>query len=264
MNARRPATAGILAGVFLFAPLLYSFLAGFLSQRRGPTENPEWIIYARVISAAVAFLSPVLVVFVARQVRLQSAEKLRRQGADPELVVFLAGSAWFLAPATISIISFMAGTSAADVYCFSAFSCLAVMIWSWYNRSLFPLHNQVATYTTEGQTLSHEPPSLVRAYTVLLLILSSLAFPFLAVKIIVMTRGVEPGSSVSLNVFLVLFYIFITVGSWIAVFLRARRSRYALAATGLISFAILSWIPLGTAAFVYWIGWVRKRETSSY
>jgi len=263
MDAKRPATAGIVAGAFLFAPLLYSFVAGFLSERRGPTENPEWVTYFRVISAAVTILSPVLAFFVARQVRLQSPEKFQRQGADPELLAFIAGSASFLTPATISIISFTAGTSAADVYFFSAFSCLAVMIWSWYNRSLFRLPDQDPTYITEGKTLSRQPAPLVRAYTILLLILGSLALLFLAGKIMVIKRGIEPGSSVSMNVFLVSFYILITVGSWIVVFLRARRSSYALAATGLISVTILSWIPLGTAAFIYWIGWVRKRETGS-
>jgi len=44
--------------------------------------------------------------------------------------------------------------------------------------------------------------------------------------------------------------------------LRVRGSSFAPSATVLLSVVSLLSFPFGTAAFVYWVGWVRKRERS--
>ena len=64
---------------------------------------------------------------------------------------------------------------------------------------------------------------------------------------------------VSINIPWIPIYAFITAGSWGTAILRFRRSPYALFATGAISIVFLIWFPLGTAAFIYWIGWIRKK-----
>ena len=45
--------------------------------------------------------------------------------------------------------------------------------------------------------------------------------------------------------------------------LRVRASAFARSGTALLSALSLLVFPFGTAAFVYWLGWVRKREKAS-
>ncbi len=42
--------------------------------------------------------------------------------------------------------------------------------------------------------------------------------------------------------------------------LRVYRSPLAGPTTAALSILLILWAPIGTAAFVYWIGWVRRRE----
>lgn len=170
------------------------------------------------------------------------------------------GLALFLIPATVSVMFSEAGAPALDVYVFSAFSCLGVPAWSWYKRALFRVSDQSLQEASEQQPGSLQEISFLRSYTVILILLGSVAVLLLARRIFVVTRGIDASSGpVALDMFLVPSYIFLALGCWTAGFLRARRSQYGLAATGAINF-LLIWIPFGTAAFIYWIGWVRKKE----
>jgi hypothetical protein len=42
--------------------------------------------------------------------------------------------------------------------------------------------------------------------------------------------------------------------------LRTKRSDLARPTTAAVSILLIIWAPFGTAAFIWWVGWVRKRE----
>jgi hypothetical protein len=42
--------------------------------------------------------------------------------------------------------------------------------------------------------------------------------------------------------------------------LRTKRSELARPTTAAVSILLIIWAPFGTAAFIWWIGWVRRRE----
>jgi hypothetical protein len=102
---------------------------------------------------------------------------------------------------------------------------------------------------------------MVRAYTAVIIIMGVLYFfSSLLPVFILLSRVYDSVIFTALFIFLIFFYGFFAIGCWITAILRARRSPYALAATRAASVLFLPWIPFGTAAFVYWFGWVRKRE----
>lgn len=179
----------------------------------------------------------------------------------PELIAFVTGSASFLTPATVGVISFLVGAPATDVYLCSTFSFLGILFWSWRKRALFRASNQYPIDVNHAGDFSSQTISLSRSYTIILSLLGMLALLFSTSRLISTMQGARPiAGSVSLESFVSVIYVILVLGCWITVFLRARRSPYALAATGVISAALLCWIPFGTAAFIYWIGWVRKKE----
>lgn len=53
---------------------------------------------------------------------------------------------------------------------------------------------------------------------------------------------------------------FLAAAYFVAGALRVRGSPYARSSTALLSVVSIGLFPFGTAAFVYWLGWVRKRE----
>ena len=52
----------------------------------------------------------------------------------------------------------------------------------------------------------------------------------------------------------------IFVFALIVAVLRTYRSPLALPTTAAVSILLALWMPFGTAAFIYWVGWVRKYE----
>ena len=253
----QPAPYHLFVTALLFAPLLYSFVASFLSERRGPTETSDWVIYVRGISIVVAIAGPALAHFIARQFQRLSRDQSPQQQFKLNFIAFLASSALFLTPATTSVTASIAGAPATDVYFFSLYSFFGILLWSWHKRALFRIDSQFP-----GEKF--KPPqgiSYVRAYTIVLILMSILAFLFLALQIFIVAKGINPEDrSFSLDAFWIVYYTVIVTGCWLVVILRTQKSQYALAATGFITFTLFSWIPLGTAAFIYWIGWVRKKE----
>jgi peptidoglycan biosynthesis protein MviN/MurJ (putative lipid II flippase) len=55
---------------------------------------------------------------------------------------------------------------------------------------------------------------------------------------------------------LVVFLFAVTVA-----ILRSKNSELARPATAAVSILLAIWPPFGTAAFVWWVGWVRRRES---
>jgi len=53
----------------------------------------------------------------------------------------------------------------------------------------------------------------------------------------------------------ILFVLALIVGV-----LRTYRSPLAPPTTAAVSILLALWVPFGTAAFIYWVGWVRKHE----
>ena len=109
METKWTLTAAISAAALLFVPLLYSFVASLHSERRGPTETWDWIIYVRGISIVVALVVPALALLVVSQFQRLSGDPSPQQQFNLDFIAFLAGSALFLAPATISVIASIAG-----------------------------------------------------------------------------------------------------------------------------------------------------------
>jgi hypothetical protein len=56
----------------------------------------------------------------------------------------------------------------------------------------------------------------------------------------------------------IIFLFAVTVG-----ILRTYRSPLAWPTTAAVSILLAVWVPFGTAAFIYWVGWVRKPERAS-
>lgn len=253
--------ASIVTGAMLFAPLIFSFLAGFVTERRNPTAFPAWINYVRVLPVGLAMVAPALASFIERHISSLPAQELSQRTENLELIAFVTCSSSFLSPATVSVISFLAGAPAMDVYLSSAYSFLGVSFWSWRKHALFRAPAEDPKDIGQRHHASPKTVLFSRGYTILLRLLGAAALSFLIPKLILITYGLRPSTgSVSLEIFVSAIYLILAVVCWITARLRTRSSSYAIAATGAISFMLLCWFPLGTAAFIYWIGWVRKTE----
>jgi len=131
-------------------------------------------------------------------------------------------------------------------------SFIGIIFWSWYQRAVFKVDGK-----KEFQTITSE----TRSYTIILIILGFISLGLLALKVFLIVKPPEYYTApVSISIPGIPIYAFITLGSWGTAILRFRRSPYALSATGAISIGLLFLFPLGTAAFIYWIGWIRKKE----
>jgi len=249
LESKNSTTPVILTVAFLFTPILYAALAATINQSRGPTEAPEWITIARIISVAYTISCLASALFIERHIREKSAEKIRKKGRDPELAILLCGFGVLLSPALIALILFFFGSPVTDVYAYSLFSLIGIGAWSWRQGELFRV-------SAEGASIP-----IVRPYTIVLIVLGVLALVFLAIGILLMARPPESYTTPSrFHILWIPFCAFLAAGCWITAFLRARRSSYAMTTTRAISTILLMWFPLGTAAFVYWIRWVRKKE----
>jgi len=235
----------------LLAPACYSFLATIISEYRRQTETPEWSTYARIILVGLSIFFIVYAFFTEHNIRTKKVEKIRSKGKDPEEVILVFGNALVQYPGFIAFFIFLLGGTVADVYIFSAVSFTGVLAWSWRHRAIFkrPIYQKEATRP------------MVRAYTAVIIIMGVLYFfSGLLLVFVLLSRVYDFGILTALFIFLIFFYGFFAIGCWITAILRARRSPYALATTGAASVLFLPWIPFGTAAFVYWFGWVRKKE----
>ena len=109
--------------------------------------------------------------------------------------------------------------------------------------------------------------SVEMQYSIVLIILGALIPLFLGIQIPLQfsaSAGTETAggyfSSAGLHTFWIYFYLGLAAGCWATSFLRVRRHAYAFEATAAISILLISFIPFGTANFVYWLLHIRKKE----
>jgi len=112
------------------------------------------------------------------------------------------------------------------------------------------------------------PTPFERPYTVILFALGAMAL--LNVFSLQLTVDIAPrDTELTASQFrAVLRYVQVTAGFLAVAYcvvgiLRVRSSTFAPPATALMSIVSLLLFPFGTATFVYWVGWVRKREQTS-
>lgn len=236
----------------LFAPLVYLFIAHSINTSRAPIEPPGWLTLARIILYIFVVCCLPLAFLMERSIRKESAEKIIKKGKDPEVSILIVGSALFLAPTCIAFFIFIFGGLLTDIYICSVLSFIGIIFWSWYQRTVFKIERK-----SKSQIIS----SLTRSYTIVLILLGLISLGFLAFKIFLIVKPLEYSTGpFSENILLIPIYAFSTLGSWGTVILRFRRSPYALFASGAISYVLLFWFPFGTAAFIYWIVWIKKKE----
>jgi MFS family permease len=236
---------------YLLTPGCSSFLATIINEYRRQIEAPEWITYARIILVALTFFFIAYAFFSEQQIRTKKLEKIRKKGRNPEAAIFIIGSAYFMYPGFIAFFIFILGGTIADVYLFSAVSFIGVLVWSWRQRAIFkrPISKKEAARP------------MVRAYTIIIIIIGVLSLIAGFLEAFVMLSTTEDSKVLSaVYIFSISIYVFFAIWCWITAILRVRRSPYALATTGAISPIFLFGFPFGTAAFIYWIGWVRKKE----
>ena len=252
MKNKNPFIPAILIIGLLFALLCYIFIAHTINTSRGPIEPPDWIILARIILYIFAVFCFPLAFLMKRNIREESAEKIIKKGKDPDVSILIVGSALFLAPTCIAFFIFIFSGLLTDLYICSVLSFIGIIFWSWYQRAAFKI---------DGKSKSQIISSTTRSYTIILILLGLISLGTLALRIFLIVEQVEYSTApVSTNILLIPINAFITLGSWGTVILRFRRSPYALFATRAISIVILFWLPFGTAAFIYWVVWIRKKE----
>ncbi len=235
----------------LLAPACYSFLATVINGYRGQIKIPEWGTYARIILVVLTIFFVSYAFFAEHNIRTKKLEKIRSKGKDPEAVILVAGIASVQYPGFIAFIIFLLGGAVVDVYIFSALSFIGVLVWSSIHRATFK--SQIS------QKEAARP--MVGAYTTIIIIMGALfLFSSLFMVFAMLSTSYNSDILTALFMFVMFCDVFFAIGCWITAILRARRSQYALAATRTASVLFLAWIPFGTAAFVYWFGWVRKKE----
>lgn len=252
MKNKNPFITAILILVLLFALLIYIALAHTINTSRGPVEPPDWIPLARIILYIFAACCFPLAFLMKRTIREKSAEKIIKKGQDPDASILIVGSALFLAPSCLAFFIFILGGLLTDIYICSVLSFIGIIFWSWYQRAAFKIDRK-----SKSRIIS----SATRSYTIILILLGFISLCFLAIYIFLIVELLEYFTApVSLTLISIPIYAFFTLGCWGTAIFRFRRSPYALFATKAISIAILCWFPFGTAAFIYWMGWIRKKE----
>jgi hypothetical protein len=259
----------ILALAFLVGPLSYSFIAATINQKRGPIDVPGWIGFARIITVALSIAIIAFLYILNRRTREKAASKTKNEGIDTEVKSLSWGLGVLISPTIAAFINFLLGAPVVDVYACSAFSLLAIGIWFWCRRAVLIAGIPKVVYkpSLEGQPAKMIPLKMgktvsVRSYTVVLFILGVFGVLSIIFEIFLLSDSIGV-SQPPIFLIKIPFYAIITLGCWIAAFLRLRKSPYALYVTSTISIVLLFFFPLGTAAFIYWRWRVRKRENQA-
>jgi len=258
----------VLIVAILYGPLCFMAFSHFLNATRQLYEAPGWVNTARLINGVTALLCIVSVFILERKLLTKSPGKLIKKGGDPELVALLCGAALFEAPACLAATFFMFGSSVVDVYIYSALSFVAIIAWAWrYRRLLIPTPVDARHKPITDKTLlipkssSVNTNTMVRPYTVVLGILGSISFLWLAREIMLVIHPPEDYLAQDrFAMLLIPLYLLFSLSCWITTILRTRKSPLASFATRTTSYILIGWVPFGTAAFFYWIRKVRKRE----
>ena len=253
---------------FLYAPFVFIAGSNLFNATQQLYEAPDWVInIARPINAVIALLCIVYLFIVERKILTKSPELIKK-GSDPEFLALLCGGI-FNAPACFAFIFFMFGSSIVDVYIYSALSFAAIIAWAWrYRRLLLTTPVDAEHKPITDNTLiipkssSVDTNTMVRPYTIVLGILGSISFLFLASEIMSVIHPPEDYylGQKEMRIFLISLYLLFSLSCWITTILRTKKSPLASFATRATSYILIAWFPFGIAAFFYWIGKVRKKE----
>ena len=250
----------------LMTPLCYIAVTNFIVTSRQSIEPPDWVNIARLFNVAFSFICVFSVFIFEHKIKTNSAFKLTKKGQDPELVMFISGASLFLAPACLAFFLVLFGSVTVDVKVYSAFAFLAILYWSWRYRRLFlnlkDEHGiQTISELIETSDSKEIMSKIVRAYTIVLAILGTFSLLFLGMKILLIFQPPENyDMPTQMDIIWVPYYSLLFISCWTTVVLRIKKSSIAIFATRAISLFLLIWVPFGTAAFIYWIWKVRKRE----
>jgi hypothetical protein len=256
----------VLIVAILYVPLYFMGFAHFFNATRQLYEAPGWVNIARLINGVIALLCISVFIFK-RKLLTKSPGKSIKKGSDPELVALLCGVGLCEAPAFLAFGFFMLGSSVVDVYIYSALSFVAMIAWAWrYRRFLIPTPVDARHKPITDDTLlipkssSVNTNTMVRPYTVVLGILGSISFLWLARVIMSVIHPPEDCLAQEFAMLLIPLYLLFSLSCWITTILRTKKSPLASFATRTTSYILIAWVPFGTAAFFYWIRKVRKRE----
>jgi len=255
---------------FLYAPLILIFASNFLNTTLQLYEAPDWAInIARPINGVIALLCIVYLFIVERKILTKSPELIKK-GVDQELIALLCGAILLEFPACLAFFFFMFGSSIVDVYIYSALSFAAIIAWAWrYRRLLLTMpadakHKHITDNTLLiPKSSSVNTNAMVRPYTVVLGIIGSISFLFLASEIMSVIHPPEDYyylGQKEMTILTISLYLLFSLSCWITTILRTKKSPFASLATRATSYILIAWFPFGTAAFFYWIGKVRKKE----
>jgi hypothetical protein len=250
MKNKNPFLLAVIIVAFVITSLFYLSFSHTINTTRGLIDSPDWLTLARIFLYLFAVCCFASVFLFEKYIIRKSTHKLIKQIKDPDLLI--TGLALFLSPASLAFFLFLFGGLSTDIYICSVLSFIGIIFWSWHKRAVFKINGK-----RESQTISSE----IRLYTIILILLGLISLGFLTVKIFLIVKSpVYYTAPVSIDILFIPIYAFITLGSWGTAILRFRKSTYALFATEAISIILLIWFPFGTASFIYWIGWIRKKE----
>jgi hypothetical protein len=105
-----------------------------------------------------------------------------------------------------------------------------------------------------------------RGYTVYLFVIAVLAMVMAFSHQMLLTVIREEADDVILTSvfrFLQAFELIIFASALAVAVLRSRNSPLAGPTTAAVSILLVVWCPLGTIAFIWWVGWVRRRERAA-
>ena len=103
----------------------------------------------------------------------------------------------------------------------------------------------------------------VKAYTVYLFVLAVLALMMVFSHQMLLEIMVANGDNVVIRAvfrYLQAIEAVVFLSALAVAMLRTRGSDLAAPTTAALSIFLVMWFPLGTAAFIWWVGWVRRSE----
>lgn len=109
-------------------------------------------------------------------------------------------------------------------------------------------------------------PRLSAGYTVYLYVIAVLALMMVFSHQMILTivrEDVQDAAVTAVLRFLQAFELIIFASALAVAILRSRNSPLAGPTTAAVSILLVIWVPFGTIAFIWWVGWVRRRERAA-
>jgi hypothetical protein len=118
-----------------------------------------------------------------------------------------------------------------------------------------------------SSTFVQTGPRLAGGYTVYLYVIAVMALMMVFSHQMILTIIREEGENVVVltSIFRCLqaIELIIFLCALAVAILRSRNSPLAGPTTAAVSILLVMWAPLGTIAFIWWVGWVRRRERAA-